>query len=160
MVDVGLKVRSLKVHVNTLPTMEVTLKTLPHSLGSAGQVDGHPSPVLVLGGGVDGALGVARTADGRGHALGRDEGPVAPAVGGELQPHAVGEGRGLAAAHADLKLQEGGAGHLEVPALRVPGLLCRGEGGRGGDKGEELCSNSLWVFVTPWSVVASQWRPS
>lgn len=93
--------------------------------------------MLVLGGGVDGALGVARAADGRRHTLGGDEGPVAAAVGGELQPHAVGEGRGLAAAHADLKLQEGGAGHLEVPALRVPGLFCRGEVGQGGVGGRQ-----------------------
>ena len=87
--------------------------------------------MLVLGGGVDGALGVARAADGRGHALGRDEGPVAAAVGGVLQPHAVGEGRGLAAAHADLKLQEGRAGDLKVPALCVPGLLCGVQRGQG-----------------------------
>ena len=105
-----------------------------HSLGGAGQVDGDPPPVLVLGGGVDGALGVARAADGRGHALGRNEGPVAAAVGGVLQPHAVGEGGGLAAAHADLELQEGRARDLKVPALGVPGLLCGGQGGQGGER--------------------------
>ena len=87
--------------------------------------------MLVLGGGVDGALGVARAADGGGHALGRDEGPVPAAVGGILQPHAVGEGGGLAAAHADLELQEGRARDLKVPALGVPGLLCGGDRGTG-----------------------------
>lgn len=83
--------------------------------------------MLVLRGGVDGALGVAGAADGRRHALRGDESPVVAAVGGVLQPHAVGEGRGLAAAHAQLKLQEGGARHLEVPALGVPRLLCSGQ---------------------------------
>lgn len=94
------------------------------ALSSAGQVDGDPPPVLVLRGGVDGALGVAGAADGRRHALWCDEGPVVAAVGGVFQPHAVREGRGLAAAHAQLKLQEGGARHLKVPALSVPRLFC------------------------------------
>lgn len=80
--------------------------------------------MLVLRGGVDGALGVAGAADGWRHALWGDEGPVLTAVGGVFQPHTMREGRGLAAAHAQLKLQEGGARHLEVPALGVPRLFC------------------------------------
>lgn len=75
-------------------------------LSSAGQVHSDPPPVFVLRGGVDGALSVARTANGRGHTLWGDERPVVAAVRGVLQAHPVGEGSGLAAAHTQLKLQE------------------------------------------------------
>lgn len=87
--------------------------------GSAGQVDGDSPPLQELWRTEHGSLRVSRAADGGRHTLGCDERPVSPAVCGELQMDAVGRRRSLTAAHAQIKLQERRARHLEVPALSV-----------------------------------------
>lgn len=97
-------------------------------LSSTGQVDGDSPPVFVLCWGIHRALSITSTPNGWGHALWSDEGPVVTTVCGVLQAHTMGEGSGLTAAHAQLKLKERWAGHLKVPALCVSWLLWRHRG--------------------------------
>lgn len=94
-------------------------------LSSTGQVHSDPPPVFILCWGIDGTLSVTGTADSWGNTLWGDEGPVTTTVCGVLQPYTVGKWSGLTAAHTQLKLQEGWAWDLKVPALCIPWLLCK-----------------------------------